>query len=272
MRLRTPFLALVLLATPLLAGCDVRVGDNGLDFDIAANSARDEWRRTYTLPEGARFELANANGGIEVTQGSSREVEVVALRQVRGDSEEEARAFLASLEMEEQVASDRVRIEARVPGQQNSRRNVTIRYTVRVPSGLNLSLVTGNGGVDVENVTGSVEAETTNGGITAEDITGSFKATAVNGGIRVEMAAITGDVELAVTNGGVRLELPADARATLDATCVNGGISVDDAFALQATENTRRRVTGTLNGGGPRITASTVNGGVEIDAAVDDPS
>ncbi|MGE0444038.1 MAG: DUF4097 domain-containing protein, partial [Vicinamibacterales bacterium] len=271
-RLPTPCLALVLLAAPLLAGCDVRVGDNGLDFDIAANSARDEWRRTYTLPEGARFEIANGNGGIEVTQGSGREVEVVALRQVRGDSEEEARAFLAALEMEEQVASDRVRLEAQVPNQQNSRRNVTIRYTVRVPSGLNLSFVTGNGGVDVENVTGNVVAETTNGGITAEDITGSFKATAVNGGIRVEMASVTGDLEMSVTNGGVRLELPSATKATLDASCVNGGIDVDDELGLQAGENTRRRVTGTLNGGGPRITASTVNGGIEIDARIDDPS
>lgn len=271
MRALTP-LAVLALVAPLLAGCDIQVGDNGVNLDIAADSARDEWRRTYTLPEGGRFEIANANGGIEVTQGDGREVEVIAERRVRGGSEQEARGVLESLRMAEEVSADRVRIEAQVPDQRNSRRNVTVRYTVRVPSGLNLSLVTGNGDVEFAGVTGTVDASTTNGGIGGENITGSVKATAVNGGIRVGMASVTGDIELSVTNGGVRLELPSDAKATLDASCVNGGIRVDEEFGLQASENSRRRVAGALNGGGPRIVTSTVNGGITIDARIDDPS
>jgi hypothetical protein len=54
--------------------------------------------------------------------------------------------------------------------------------------------------------------------------------------------------------------------ASLEAACVNGGISVDDRFGLTASENSRRRVAGDINGGGPRITANTVNGGVRIRA------
>jgi DUF4097 and DUF4098 domain-containing protein YvlB len=271
MRAITP-VAVLALAVPLLAGCDIQVGDNGVSFDVTANSARDEWRRTYTLPEGGRFEIANANGRIEVTQGEGREVEVVAERRVRGGSEDEARRFLESLSMGEEVSAERVRIEAQLPDQRSSGRSVTVSYTVRVPSGLNLSLVTGNGEVVIENVTGTVDASTTNGGIGAEGISGSVKATAVNGGIRVEMASVTGDIEMSVTNGGLRLELPANTRASLEASCVNGGIDVDEELGLQATERSRRQVTGTLNGGGPRIVASTVNGGINIDARRDDPS
>ena len=185
--------------------------------------------------------------------------------------------MLQALKMNEEVAPDRVRIEAQLPGDDPdareseqgrilSRNRVTISYRIKVPAGLRLTLSTGNGGVKVEDVTGQIDASTTNGGIDAIDVSGSVKATAVNGGIRVEMRSMTGDVEVAVTNGGIRVELPVGAKATLDATCVNGGISVDDSLGLQTSETSRRRVTGTLNGGGPKLLASTVNGGIRIDA------
>jgi len=260
----------LLLAAPLLAGCDIKVGDNGISLDVGQGRVVDEWRRTYTLPEGGRFEISNGNGGIEVTPGPGREVEVVVERTVRGGTDEEARRALETVKMNEEVSPDRVRIEAQLPDDgllgSLSRGGLTFRYKVRVPPGLNLILATGNGGVRIENVLGQIEASTTNGGITAEEVSGSMKATAVNGGIRVEMASVTGDVEVSVTNGGVRLELPADVKGTLSASCVNGGISVDDDLRLQASESSRRQVTGTINGGGPRIVASTVNGGISITA------
>ena len=267
--------ALFLALTAALGGaaCDIQVGENGVSLDVAQSTARDEWRRTYTLAEGGRLEISNRNGGIDVEPASGREVVVVAERRIRGGADEEAQAFLQALKMNEEIAPGRVRIEAQLPEDAGESRNavitrnrVTIGYRIKVPPGLRLILSTGNGGVKLEDVTGQIEASTTNGGIDAVDVSGSVKATAVNGGIRVEMRSMTGDVEVAVTNGGVRVELPLGAKATLDATCVNGGISVDDSLGLQASETSRRRVTGTLNGGGPKLLASTVNGGIRIEA------
>jgi DUF4097 and DUF4098 domain-containing protein YvlB len=171
-----------------------------------------------------------------------------------------------------------VRIEATSPRGEFGWRmlggsGVTVEYLVRVPPGLAMSFQTRNGGIRLRNVSGVIEATTTNGGIRGDRLSGSLNASAVNGGIRVEMAAVTGDVQLSLTNGGIRLQLPRDTRASVDARCVNGGISVDDDFDLQTNERAReherfrpdrRRFAGAINGGGTRVTASTVNGGIYI--------
>ena len=56
------------------------------------------------------------------------------------------------------------------------------------------------------------------------------------------------------------------ARATLEASSINGGINLDKDLPVQTSEMSRQRMAGTLNGGGPRIVATTVNGGVRIGA------
>jgi DUF4097 and DUF4098 domain-containing protein YvlB len=175
--------------------------------------------------------------------------------------------------MEEEATPQRVRIGLPRPDGEGSlrrlasRRNVTLRYHVRVPAGVNPSFETTNGGIRLSGLAGQMSATTTNGGVTGEGLSGGITATAVNGGIRLQLAAVTSDVQVSITNGGVRLELPADVKATLDASCVNGGISVDDSLRMQTTDSSRRHVAGTLNGGGPRIVASTVNGGIRINSS-----
>jgi DUF4097 and DUF4098 domain-containing protein YvlB len=254
------------LALPALAGCDIRVGDNGIDVDMSQGRASDEWVRAYPLAENGSLEIININGQIEATPSAGREVEIRVERTTQGNSDEEAQELLRALEMTEQVSADRIRVEGKIPEGRALRRNaVRLEYRIRVPRGTNVVLRTENGGVRVEDIVGRIEASTTNGGVNAEGISGAIKATAVNGGIRLEMAAVTGDVEVSTTNGGVRIDLPREVRASLDATCVNGAVRVDEDFNLQATESSRNRSVGTLNGGGVRIVASTVNGGVTID-------
>jgi DUF4097 and DUF4098 domain-containing protein YvlB len=105
---------------------------------------------------------------------------------------------------------------------------------------------------------------TTNGGVEGHGLSGPVTASTTNGGMQMEMAAVTGEVDLETTNGGIRLWLPPDAKANLEASCTNGRISVSD-LAVQG-EQTRRRVSGTINGGGPRVAAETLNGGITISA------
>ena len=54
---------------------------------------------------------------------------------------------------------------------------------------------------------------------------------------------------LETTNGGIELRLPADAKATLAARCVNGGMSVTDLPFEKDAESSGRRVEGKINGG-----------------------
>jgi hypothetical protein len=254
-----------LAAALAVAGCDVQVGEKGFSLDIAHGKAVDEWVRTYTLPANGRVEIENVNGQIEVLPAPGRDVEVRAEREARFHSEEAAREALKKVEMGEEVTPGRVRIAARTSGGGfGDFGRVTVKYTVRVPAGLTVAMKTRNGGIRVEDVNGAIEASSTNGGITVDGLSGSLDVTVVNGGVRADLAEVKGDVRVTSTNGGIRLDLPTDVKADLSATWVNGGFDIDDAFRVSRVDSSARELTARLNGGGPRITINTVNGGVRV--------
>lgn len=125
-------------------------------------------------------------------------------------------------------------------------------------------LQTEHGNVRVDNVQGQLTTTTTNGGLTLRGITGPLDAQTVNGGVVASLTAISGDVRLSAVNGGIRLGLPPSADAEIEATAVNGAVSLDDALDVVTTQKERQRVVGRLNKGGPTIRAQVVNGGVRV--------
>ena len=246
------------------AACDISVNDSGRSVGVARGKATDEWTRTYSIGQGGRLEIENVNGVVDASPADGSEVQVRAERSVKASTDEAARELLASIELREEVSPERVRIVTTAPRQRFGRSSYEVRYHVRVPKGLAVRFETVNGAVRLRNLDGQVTASTTNGSVEGHGLSGPVTASTTNGGVQMEMAAVTGEVDLETTNGGIRLQLPPDAKANLEASCTNGGIRVSD-LAVQG-EQTRRRVSGTINGGGPRVAAETVNGGIRISA------
>ena len=123
-------LCLALVST----ACDVKVGDDGLSVDFAVGRATDEWKRTYTIQPGGRFEIVNVNGVIHVSPAKDSEVEVLAMREVRAESEEASRELLKKAEMREEVAPDRVSIQGPAPQEGERgfrRRHRDLHYVTR---------------------------------------------------------------------------------------------------------------------------------------------
>ena len=209
----------------------------------------------------------NVNGRIHVTGGAGNAVEVTAEKIGKGSTQEAARDALRRLEIREDATPDRVRLETRVPtgaGMFN-RGGAEVRYTIRVPAGAHLKLETVNGGIEVRDVQGRTEASTTNGGIVARGLAGPVDASTTNGGIELEVDAVSADgIRMECTNGGLRLRLPRDARADVSARVTNGGISLTDLPLEIVGEQSRRRLEGRLNGGGPRVEIEGTNGGIRI--------
>ncbi|HEY6360244.1 MAG TPA: DUF4097 family beta strand repeat-containing protein [Vicinamibacterales bacterium] len=265
----------LLLVASLTAACDVRVDEHGIQsMRVAEGRAEDVWTRSYTLPANGTFEIVGENGAIDVGAGSGPQVEVRAEREARADTEEAARELLQKLQIREEIAPDSVKL-ATVGGESSwappglgRRAQTRVDYQVRVPRGLTLTFRSENGGVRLNDVNGRITATTTNGGITGEDLAGSLTAQTTNGGVRVDLVSIEGDVNLAATNGGIRLSMPPGTKATLEASVVNGGIDVDDEFgvASSAGPGPTQRISAAVNGGGPKVSATTVNGGVRIRA------
>jgi hypothetical protein len=269
---RLPVLAFVLVAGLSVAGCDIQAGNNG-DFkiDFASGKATDTWSRTYKLAEKGRFELINVNGKITAEPAEGAEVIVEGRRTAKARSDEQAKEMLAKLEIREEVGESAVRVESRPP-RTSGFGGHEIEWTIKVPKGVIVDLRTTNGGVRLNNLSNEIHAKTTNGGVRGENITPSvIEASAVNGGIEFNLGSpldATDSVDLETVNGGVTLGMPAESKATIAARCVNGGVKVDDldiAREEQATEfDKRRRLNGTMNGGGASVKMNTTNGGIHL--------
>ncbi len=260
-------LALTVLAVSATAACDVQVGGEGLSLELASGRAQDTWTRSYTVERGGRLELINVNGQITAEPSDGATIELVGERSVRSTSDESARDVLGNLEIREEVGGQRVRVEVRSP-RTFGVTQVTVRWTVKVPAGVDVDLRTVNGGVRINGLDGEVHARSVNGGIEGRRLAGiRLDASTVNGGVDLELLKPLpedGDVSLEAVNGGVTLALPADSRASLTARVTNGGIRTGDLPFAARGENNRRRFEGTLNGGGASVRLQTTNGGVRV--------
>lgn len=258
----------VLCVALVSIACDVKVGESGLSVDFTAGKATDEWVRTYDIKPGGRLDIVNVNGQIEASFSPGTKVEVRAVREARAGSEEASREMLRKTEMREEVAPDRVVIEGpadREQGRGFRRPQITIKYDVRIPAGLNILLKTQNGEVRLENIQGiRIEAASTNGGITGRGLSGAVEASTVNGGIQMDLEAVTGETRMVTVNGGVMLSVAPGVNADLEATVVNGGVLVQEGLQLSGDERSRQRVSGRIGSGGPRLVVQTTNGGVRI--------
>ncbi len=267
MILARPFPGLVragaLLAAAIsLTACDVVV--NSIE-GVGGVKATDTWTRTYTVEgAGAGVTVVNVNGRIEVEAVDGNQVDVRAEITARGGTEQAAKDLLKQVQILEEASPAQIRLETKHQ-KTFGRQGVEVKYFLKVPKTIKVSLETVNGGINVVGVEGGVQADTTNGGVQGRLLSNSVRATTTNGGIKLQLSSLGGDgVELETTNGGIELQLPENAKATLAVRCVNGGISVNGLDLEKTGESSRRRLDGRINGGGTPVRAETVNGGIRI--------
>ena len=255
-----PAVAVALLAIAA-AGCDIVTAD-------LRSEESTTWQKSYPLDASGRLEIDNVNGKIRVEPSAGNTVDVTATKKARGATPEQAKASLERASIVETVSAGSVKLEtkiARTSGIVFNGGNLQVEYLVKVPAGAEVRVATVNGGIEVAGLKGRVSAETTNGGVEARGLTGQLEASTTNGGLDIEMAAVAdGGVKLECTNGGIRVRLPRDAKATISASITNGGISQEDLPIDITGQNTRRRLEGRMNGGGPRIQIEGTNGGITL--------
>lgn len=147
-----------------------------------------------------------------------------------------------------------------------SRRHpLTVRYTVHVPSGVNVQLETVNGRVAVQNVAGNVKAETVNGDVAISTTNGTINAETVNGSIIASMAQLpdSGNVHLETVNGSITTVMPDSVGGRIDLENANGTITANYPHADSAsTDKHHLRIQ--LDDGARRVHLETVNGSVNL--------
>lgn len=255
-------LALVLASAPAVAqqGRSERWMRSCEDYDSDRERFCEVRDVTIKVPERGLFVDGRDNGGVAFYGWDKNEVLVRALIQTNADTRGEAEGMAKDVK----VLTDGDRIRAEGP---LSRRHAwwSVSYEVFVPRKINLDADTHNGGITVESVEGRMELRAVNGGITLREVGGDVRAETTNGGVSALLSGTSwkGEgLDLQTTNGGVGLEIPRGYNANLETGTVNGGMNIDFPITVQGIVG--RRITTKLGNGGPRVRATTTNGGVRI--------
>lgn len=228
---------------------------------------KEEFHKTYPLTANGRFSLQNINGPAHISAWDRNEVKVDAVK--RADDEE----GLKNMEIRVDAHADSVSVETKYlsNGEHwNNNHYSSVEYTITVPRNAKLDEVQLiNGALDINGVLGEVRAECINGKLVATGLTNRAKLSTVNGMLDAKFDRVPAEsLDLQSVNGHIQLTLPSDAKVSLDANTVHGGIS--NEFGLHSSHHmVGHDMHGTLGGGGTHIHLSNVNGAIEIRHAND---
>lgn len=236
-----------------------------------ALGAEQTWNWSGTITAGKAIEIKDVNGGIEASGTTGSQVIVTAVKKGRRNDPSEVR-----IEVVEHAGG--VTICAVYPstdkpnecapgegGRLNTNKNdVNVQFEVKVPSGVRFIGRTVNGGIAARGIQADAEAHTVNGGVEIE-AAGTARAQTVNGGISASLgrADWDGTLKLTTVNGGIEVRLPSSASIDVKAGTVNGDIETDFPLTVKGKIG-RRRIEGSIGGGGPLLEMETVNGSIEL--------
>ena len=223
--------------------------------------------------QGQSIEIKGVNGDVRAEPSGSNEVEVVAVKRANRDSPDSVRIEVVPHAGGVTICAVYPSRDTQKPneclpgegGRMNVQNNdVSVRFTVRVPAGVTFVGKTVNGEIEATRLNGDVSLATVNGSVTFSTTAGG-RASTVNGSIRGQMgrADWSNTLEMATVNGGITLTLPPDLNTDVRASTVNGDISTD--FPMTVTGRvSRRKLEGTIGGGGRVLSLDSVNGSITL--------
>jgi DUF4097 and DUF4098 domain-containing protein YvlB len=242
-----------------------------LALAIPAAAAQQEFDWSGTVAAGKAVEIKGINGGIEATGTSGSEITLHAVK--KGKKSDPSGVKIEVVEHAGGVTICAVYPSTGEPneckpgegGRMSVKKNdVSVEFEVGVPAGVRFIGRTVNGGISARGIQAKVEAHTVNGGIEIEAVSLAHAET-VNGGIsaRIDSTARSEKLKLKTVNGGIEVSLPGDAAADVKAATVNGHIETDFPLTVKGKIG-RRRIEGSIGGGGPLLEMETVNGSIEL--------
>jgi hypothetical protein len=282
--MRKVFSVLALSAAVLAPAIAHAQQDLGRDVSV--------WTWDGRVSSGNWFRLSSVNGPVTIEPSSDNMVHVKAEKIVNRGSvsdvhfqvvENGGDVRVCALWRNDECDEDGMHMHGNRDDNDTQRRDVRVRFTVKIPSGVRVAAGTVNGEmrvhdvtsdvrantvnglVEVRNVGGEVRANTVNGGIDVTTRSGPVNANTVNGDIDVRMNALSRDGEMSfhTVNGSVTVETPGNLDADVSLDTMHGSISSDWPVQLSG-RFVPRHAEGTIGRGGRSIKLRTLNGSVEL--------
>lgn len=219
--------------------------------------------RETSLPASGRLDIdGGMNGGVSVKAWSRPDILVRSQVQTNGETDEDARELAAAI----QVNAGAGQISATGPASSGHHRGWGVSFEIFVPSRMDVSIRTQNGGIRLAGISGHIQFNAVNGGVHLSQLGGDVEGQTTNGGIQLELAGNHWDgskCDVGTTNGGVKILIPANYSAHLETSTENGGMKV--GFPVTVMGELNHQLSVDLGGGGSLVRAVTTNGGVSVE-------
>lgn len=219
-----------------------------------------ESSQIYALSARGRVSLQNINGDVHIRAWDRNEVRIEAVKTAS------SRGLLDDARVVVDASSDSIRIRTRYEDGSNANPG-SVEFTVMVPRHAQLSEIKLiNGAVDIEGVSGGVNASSVNGTVRAEKIAGDARLSTVNGRLEATFEHLEDArmISMNSVNGPISLAIPYDAGAEFNARNVTGGIDNDFGIPVSRGAAAGTRLHGVRRGGGTYIDLHNVNGTICI--------
>jgi DUF4097 and DUF4098 domain-containing protein YvlB len=130
-------------------------------------------------------------------------------------------------------------------------------------SGINgkLNARTSGGGISVQNTKGSLSVHTSGGNLNLKNIAGEVSASTSGGSIDAYLTQVNHSVQLRTSGGNIHIMIPKNIGLNLD---LRGSYMQNTRLKNFSGTVKHNEVKGTINGGGPELSARTSGGTVHI--------
>ncbi len=237
-------------------------------------SSDDNFKWSGKMNAGSWLRVANMNGSISVEKATGDVAEVTAEKDWRhGDPKDVTFAIVKDGNNITICAlwGDRSTCDADGAHYHNhgnwdgDHNDVNVKFTIKLPAGVNVGVNTINGSLDVSGAQSEVRASTVNGRVDASSTGGPVEANTVNGSIRVTMDAAPGkdDLKFSTVNGSISVTVPSNFAADLEMQTVNGSLTSDFPLTISGKVNPKH-LHAVIGSGGREVRLETVNGSIEI--------
>src|SRR5260370_214116 len=231
-----------------------------------SGQARDEIRKSYELATGARVELTDINGAINIETSDTGTADVYIERTAA--SPEALNRRKISIEANSnslRIYGEKVCVGffARLFGS-----NPTERVTLRLPRQISLLAKGVNGSLTSGELEGSVEVHGVNGRVQISGAAGTVDFKGINGNILVGLNRLSSDgVSIHGVNGNIELQLSEGLNADVDAHGMNGRLT-SDLPEVTIDKSRRASYTPRIVTGRSAISAHGINGNIRLTRAV----
>lgn len=229
----------------------------------------------------ARFACSTGTGAISTRGAEISTYEVVVARRAGGQTEADAQACLAAIEVTHDKQGDELRLGWRWTRSRQSGWGAAISFDIQQPASTPLVATTHNGAIAATGLLSGIDLTTHNGPIDIGGCRGPTRASSHNGPIRgqVESRQIAvethnGAVDLQLLgggpiagsiqthNGGVALRVATGVSTRLVCTTGNGGVRVERE--CDTIVRNHKELVANLGGGGEDLDVGTHNGAIVV--------